>query len=66
MVKLWKYAHANEIIESNSHPSSAPSPHISAFNNGTKVMRDDLRIDDVVCINTTIDSRDIADPNSDK
>ena len=38
---------------------------MSAFNNGTRVLKGDLKIGEVVRINTRIDTRDIADPGSD-
>ena len=37
---------------------------MSAFNNGAKVKKADLKVGDVIWINTTIDTQDIADPDS--
>lgn len=37
---------------------------MSPFNNGTQVEKRDLKIGDVVKVSTTIDTRDIADPDS--
>ena len=38
---------------------------MTSFNNGTIVKREDLKIGDIVKINTTIDVLDIVDPLSD-
>ena len=51
-------------IESCTHSTSTPSARMSAFNNGTRVLKGDLEIGDIVRINTKIDTRDIAEPDS--